>query len=308
MERLATQMVFGNWSGRMRENNIVMRTFLLALVLATVSTTGIRADGIEVSQSLDRFSIPFEDSVHFDIVLRWDGPQSAYLFTKPLSPSFDRLKVRGFTSSIGSTGSGKDEVTTKRFRYTLIPTSSGAAGIDPVAISYISWPDSIPGELVTEAMTVQIAEPLPPVEEGGSSTMWIVIISLVAVGGLVAFILMKQFKAKQPKEIEKTPVEQFLDRLTVLKQEAGGDFKKFQAGLYKILEEFLATRYGINLDGTSDDDMDALLEQTNLNDSQKTQIGRWLVQARRDKFRPVVAAPGETVRLETEIRQFFEKL
>jgi len=296
------------WSGRMRESNTLTRTFLLLTFIMAVCAGWACAGEIAISQSLDRFRIPFEDSVHFDIVLQWQGPQSSYLFTSPLGPSFDRLQKRGFTSSISATGAGDDEVTTKRFRYTLIPTSAGPATIDPITVSYISWPDSVPGQLVTEAMTVQIAEPLPPVEQGGAATWWIVIIGSVAVLVLVAFVLVRWSAARQPKEIEKTPVEQFLNRLTALKREAGGDLKKFQVGLYESMAAFLKARYDIELDRLGDDDMSAALETTDLNDDQKEQIGRWLVQARRDKFRPVVGAPGETIRLETEIRKFFEKL
>lgn len=281
---------------------------LLSLVFTAVVIGGVRADGISISQSLDRFNIPFEDSVHFEIVLQWDGPQSAYLFTKPLSPFFDRLKARGVTSSISSTGSGSDEATTKRFSYTLVPASPGVGRIDPIIISYISWPDSVPGELVTEAMTVQIAEPGQSVKQSSGRSVWIVIAVSLAVLGLAAFVLVKRSRDRKPKVVEKIPIEQFLEDLTGLKHEAGSDLKKFQTGLYKIMMEFLSAKYGINPDGISDDDIGGALEPTNLSDSQKRQISLWLVQARRDKFRPVAGAPGETIRLETEIRQFFEKL
>jgi len=302
------QTMFHKWHELKRKTIPVTRVFLLLTFIMAICAGWSCAGEIAISQSLDRFNIPFEDSVHFDVVLQWQGPQSSYLFASPLGPSFDRLKVRGFTSSISSTGSGDDEVTTKRFRYTLIPTSAGAVTIDPITVSYISWPDSVPGQLVTEAMTVQIAEPLPPVEEGGGATVWVMVVLLVVVGGLAALILVKWLKARQSKEIEKTPVQQFLDRLTALKREAGGDLKKFQVGLYESMATFLKARYDIELDRLGDDDMSAALETTDLNDDQKEQIGRWLVQARRDKFRPVVGAPGETIRLETEIRKFFEKL
>jgi hypothetical protein len=307
-KHLMVQTMFLKCHERKRKMIPVTRAFLLLTLIMAVCSGRACAGEIAISQSLDRFHVPFEDSLHFDIVLEWHGPQSSYLFTRPLGPSFDRLKVRGFTTSVSSTGSGDDEVTTKRFRYTLIPTSAGAATIDPITVSYISWPDSVPGQLVTEAMTVQIAEPLPFIEEDGAATWWLVVVGLAAVLGLVAFVLVKQSAARQPKEIEKTPVEQFLDRLTALKREAGGDFKKFQGGLYESLAAFLKVRYNIESDRLGDDELADALEATDLNDDQKEQIGRWLVQARRDKFRPVVGAPGEAIRLETEIRQFFEKL
>ncbi|MFQ6007809.1 MAG: hypothetical protein ACE5K8_02550 [Candidatus Zixiibacteriota bacterium] len=280
----------------------------MLFVCAVLTAQAAQADGISVSQSLDRFSIPFEDSVHFEIVLKWNGPQSAYLFTKPLNPTFDRLKARGVTTSVSSTGSGSDEITTKRFSFTLVPTSSGLGSIDPVIISYITWPDSIPGELVTEAMTVQIAELLPPVEGHGGVSVWVLILVALVVVVSAAFAFVRWKKGRTPKEIEKTPVQQFLEQLTVLKQESESEFKKFQAGLYKLLVEFLTAKYAINPDGAADDEIEKLLEPTDLNEHQKRQISQWLVQARRDKFRPVVAAPGETIRLETEIRRFFEKL
>lgn len=302
------QTIFLKCHEQKRKTITVTRVSLLLAFIMAVCAGWTSAGEIAISQSLDRFRVPFEDSLHFDVILKWHGPQSSYLFTSPLGSSFNRLKVRGFTSSISSTGSGDDEVTTKRFRYTLIPTSAGTATIDPITVSYISWPDSVPGQLVTEAMTVQIAEPLPSVEEEGVAIWWIVVVGLVVVMGLVAFVLVKRSAARQPKEIEKTPVEQFLDRLTALKQEANGDLKKFQVGLYESMVAFLKAQYDIKSDRLSDDELANALEATDLNDDQKDQIGRWLVQARRDKFRPVVGAPGETVRLETEIRQFFEKL
>jgi len=314
--RLRIHIMFNNWSLRRRENTggslahgwlWSSLTALLTVFFLTVCASYGHAGEISISQSLDRFSIQFHDSVYFDIVLKWEGSQSAYLFSKPLNPSFHRLKVRGYTSSISSTGFGDNEVTTKRFRYTLIPTSAGTAQIDPVAVSFISWPDSVPGELFTEAMTVQIAEPPPPAEEGSDKTVLIVIVTFVVVGFL-AFALVKWVRSKQPKEVQKSPIEQFLEKLTEIKQEAGGDFKKFQIGLYENLAVFLETMYHIEPDKLADNEIDSALKATDLSDSQRVQIARWLTQARQDKFRPVASKPGETMRLETEIRQFFEKL
>jgi hypothetical protein len=280
----------------------------MAVLVVTAFSAPVAADGISVTQSVDRFNIPFEDSVHFEIVLQWNGPQTAYLFPEPLHPTFERLKVRGLTSSISSSGSGEEEITTKKFRYTLIPTASGIGRIEPVTISYLTWPDSIPGELLTEAMTVQIAEPVPQVEKGTGSFVWGVAAVVTVVGSVVVFVLVWRARRKKPQEIVKTPVAQFLDELTALKQEAGGDLKKFQTGLYKILSGFLTAQYGLNPDGVPDDEVEKLLEPTDLAESQRKQISAWLVQARRDKFRPVVGAPGETIRLEAEIRRCFEQL
>ncbi|MFH1373021.1 MAG: BatD family protein [bacterium] len=267
---------------------------------------GVRAEGISVSQSLDRSQIPFEDSVHFDLTLQWAGSQTAYLFEGPLSPVLGQLKVQGFTSSISSSGPVGNETTTKRFRYTLVPTSSGQARIESVRIGYVSWPDSIPGELVTEAMTVQVAQPLPPDREESSAGVWLIITGLAVVTLVVVAIVA--VRRRRPKEIIKSPQEQFLESLDELKTDAAGDFRKFQTGLYDSLSVFLTARYDIIVDRLGDDEIIAALDATGLNNGQKQQLGTWLVQARQDKFRPVAGNPADIVRLETEIRGYFENL
>ncbi|MEW5995080.1 MAG: hypothetical protein AB1744_11895 [Candidatus Zixiibacteriota bacterium] len=284
------------------------RAFLVLWFLFLVAATPVLADGISVSQSVDRFSIPFEDSLQFEIVLEWNGPQSAYLFTNPLDLIFDRLQVRGFTSSISSSGAGENEITTKRFRYTLAPISSGAATIAPVTISFVTWPDSIPVELVTEAMSVQIAEPLPPAAEDGIPLIWIIVIALVLVGGAGVFVLARLARKRKAREVVKAPAQQFLEKLTDIKQNSGGDLKQFQAGLYDSLSAFLLDQYGIMADRLSDEELEQALVSTNLPDSYRVQISQWLIRARQDKFRPVSGTPGEITQLECAVRAVFEKL
>ena len=157
--------------------NFIKVSALVILFLSAFNSAGYCADEISISQSVDRFTMPYEDSVHFDIILKWNGPQSSYLFTSPLNPTYNGLKVRGFTSSISTTGSGDNETTTKRFRYTLIPVSPGEAYINPVTVPYISWPDSIPGELVTEAMTIQVAQPELSGDQEKRKLSWVVTVS-----------------------------------------------------------------------------------------------------------------------------------
>ena len=283
-----------------------MASTLLAVAFVMNVANHAGAEGISISQSIDRSQIPFEDSVHFDITLKWAGSQTAYLFEGPLSPVLAQLKVRGFTSSISSSGSVGNETTTKRFRYTLVPTTSGLARIESVRISYISWPDSIPGELVTEAMTVQVAPPLPPVQDESTVPVWAIIAGLLVVTGAVAAVVT--IRRRRPKEIIKSPQEQFLESLESLKTDAAGDFRKYQTGLYNNLSVFLMARYDIVVGRLGDDEIITALDATGLNDGKKHLLGTWLVRARQDKFRPVAGTPADIVRLETEIRGYFENL
>lgn len=280
---------------------------LILLLLLLMFAPPLRADGISVSQSIDRTSVAFEDSIRFEIVLNWNGPPSAYLLGQPLSPQISGLRVHGFSSSITSAGEGGAEVTTKAYRYTLVPNTSGVGRIEPVSISYVTWPDSIPGELVTEAMTVNVAPPRPAELEHGSSVAWIV--AVVVIAALVtAGVVVRRARTKRPVEPVRTALQVFLDGLVDIRKEAGNDLKQFQTCLYRIMSEFLSAKYSINVNSLSDDELQEALGKTDMNQEVKAKVAGYLLMARRDKFRPVSAAPGDTIRLETEIRDLFEKI
>ncbi len=287
-----------------------MRTTLLSLVLL-LSVLGfapsIRADGMTVSQSIDRTSVAYEDSARFEIVLTWNGPQSAYLFSQPLSPQISGLRIHGFSSSIKSTGEGDAEITTKAYRYTLVPVKSGVGRIEPVSIGYLTWPDSLPGELVTEAMTVNIAPP-KPVEPEDSNVLVLIVAIVVVAGLVVAGFVVRRSRAKKPGEPVRTALQIFLDGLTDIRKEAGNDLKEYQTRLYRIMSGFLAARYDIKVDDLSDDELHEVLGKTGMTQEAKEKVTGYLLAARRDKFRPVSSAPGDTIRLETEIRDVFEKI
>ncbi len=277
------------------------------LLIALFFATPFTSYGISVSQSVDKFEIAYEDSLTFEIKLQWEGPQFAYYFDKPLSPYFDRLKVRGFSSSISSTGESGSEITTKKFKFVLIPIGSGNVTIESVPISYIAMPDSIPGELMTEAMSVTIAPAIPKKVESNEIPFWITVISMALLisGGL--FIFIKK-RAKPEEEEFITPKEQFLTGLTELKKNAGSDMKIFQSGLYDLLVSYLFDAQGILVSDESYEELENKLSECNLSEAQSVKVFEWITKARKDKFRPVSSSPGETIRLESEIRNYFENI
>ena len=279
----------------------IISTFV---ILAAGTAAG--ADGISVSQSIDRGDIPYEGKVNFEIKLEWSGSQAAYRFSGPLAPTFERLRTQRFSSSVSSTGSGDDEVTTKIFKYTLVPVSAGIGRIDPVTIDYVTWPDSISGQLITEALVVNIAQAVPvEVSEGIRPVVWIVggvVLVIVVVGSLI------RLRGKRPVEIVRTPAQVLLGDLPDLKREAGSDLKKFQSGFSKLLTDYLAAQFNIRLVEYTEDEIATALTATGLTPGQKEQITGWLVKAHADKFMPVASSPGDTIRLESEIREFFERI
>jgi len=284
----------------------MLRYVILSILVGAVHPA--LADGISVSQSLSLSSIPFEDSVLFEIELRWAGPQSTYLFGRSLNPVMEGLMVRGFSSSISSSVSDSVEITTKLYRYVLRPTSSGLGRIEAVVIDYVGWPDSLPGQLATEPMMLTIADPLPPPEEGAWYSVYLIGAVLAALGSSLGALLLRRMRNRKPAEPVKTTAELFLDDLALLKQEAGNDLKKFQTGLYRILAEFLERRYSLRAEGLSEGQLTDKLNKSDLSEEARARIVGWFVRAGRDKYSPVTAGPGETIRLEAEIRALFEKL
>jgi len=253
------------------------------LTALTLVVSSVFAGGITVSQSLDKTSMAFEDSASFEIILQWDGSQVSYRFDKPLDPDMDRLSVRGFSSSIGSKGSGDSEITTKKYKYTLIPKQSGTGRIEPIMISYVSWPDSIPGEMVTEAMTIRVAEPRPVSSKDNTVITVIVVAAISAIAFTVIFVMYRESKADQVPSRNET--EQFLDSLTIVKKESGDDLKRFQSGLYDILKKFILDKYSINAEGLSKAKLCENLVTTGLAEGYSEKIANWYATAQQDKFR-----------------------
>ncbi|MFZ5981619.1 MAG: hypothetical protein ACOYVF_13410 [Candidatus Zixiibacteriota bacterium] len=279
------------------------------LLLVLVLANGVFADGINLSQAVDRTETAYESTVDFELTLSWKGPQSAYYFPQPLQPVCDRMKIQKFSSTISSAGTGDEEITTKKYKFTLKPTAAGMAYIQPVTISYVTWPDSIPGELVSEPMSVVVHDPVPVVEEEGLpiTTIVIIIVAVIALAGMVSVALFLHAK-KKPAVPVSTPKTKFLEALTGVKSEAGNNLKKFQTGLYKILLTYLEEEYHLELAGKPSQEIIEALNKVSMDGSQKGQISGWLMRAEKEKYSPVAGAPGETIRLESELRGFFEKI
>ncbi|MCK4461954.1 MAG: hypothetical protein KAW46_09115, partial [candidate division Zixibacteria bacterium] len=249
----------------------MIKVLVLSICLCAL-VPSVMAQGISVSQSLSSFNIAYEDSVLFEIELKWEGPQSAYLFGRPLNPAIDGMIVRAFSSSVFSSGDGSDEITTKQYRYVLAPISSGPGQIASVNISYLTWPDSLPGELSTEPMTGVIAEPLPPPPERDWSLLYWLVGAFLVVGSVGTIVLWRRSRNQRPTESVRTVVERFLDDLQVLKADSGDDHKKFQTGLYRILAEFFKEQYGLKADELAEEQLAKELLDAGLSEQARQRI------------------------------------
>lgn len=284
------------------KNLIILHLLLLTLSVST------KAGEITVSQYVDKTEVAYEDSLLFNIELKWTGSQMAYRFDKPLNPVLENLKISGFSSSVGSIMQNGEEVTTKKFRYILIPRLPGSAIINPVDISYLSWPDSVAGQLMTEPVSVTIAKPVKKETSENKLPVWILIIAVVLIAGMLIFVIYVRKNKQKPKEIVLSPKDRFLTELSSLKDSAKNDLKIYQSGLYKLLNEYFKTVYKFEFVEYNEDDFKENMSRTKLTPGQIEQLGRWLEKAHKDKFLPIKATPGEVIRLDSEIREFFEKI
>ena len=161
---------------------------------------------------------------------------------------------------------------------------------------------------MTEPMSLQIAAALPVQPDGKPrSTLLLILFGALVVIAIASWVIRSRIAKRAPVEIIKTPAEIFLENLAQLRLDSGNDVKKFQTGLYKQLVLFLKNRFNLEPAGPGAEDIVISLQATSLSDAQKEKISSWLIRAEKEKFSPVAAAPGETIRLESEVREFFEK-
>ena len=278
----------------------------VSFIVACLFSSSLLAE-VEVSQSVSSDEIAFEDSVQFQIVVEWKGGQADYLFNKPLSPYIDRMKIGRFSSSVSSLQKDGIEFTQKKYNYTLLPTSAGLGLIDSISIAYLKRGDTLPSYVMTEPMEITIAVPQPKVKKDDSmkSTYIFGCIILLVIG---IFVILLRRKNSQTKEVVISPKEEFLTMLTNVKNASDSDFKKFQTDIFSIISNFLLKEYKVDvvqvkLDGLIDE-----LSKAGMSMKNAEQITEWLKQAEIDKYAPASTSPGAVVRLESEIRTFFEKI
>jgi hypothetical protein len=279
-----------------------------ALILIILASTGLAADpgGLSLTTSLSADSIAYEDSVTLKVDITWSGPPSAYVFDRPVQPQLTGLRVGPQTSSITSSGTGDNETTTKTIEFTLLPTTSGIARVDPVTISYMQPTDSIPEQMTTDPLTVRVGDPAPP-PTSGETWGWYWAIAVVLIIVVVVWRLRRQRRKVSP-DLLSTPEQRFLEELTAIRQEAGDDFKKFQTGLHRILREYLRKRCQCDPDALDAEQLTGQLAESGLSPGMAERIVQWYEDAARDKYRPVDAGPGEVMRRDSAIRHVFEQM
>jgi hypothetical protein len=223
-----------------------------ALLLHTAAAFSQGSKEIGLSANLTKADIDFKESVKLNLIVEWEGTMANYLFEPFPLPETENLIVMGTSSKVSSAHGVEGEITRREFEYTLQPTQGGTGIIQPIVLKYISLPDSIPGELMTQQFKLNIAEP----EIQTPSP-----VALMAVGGLI-IIAMVFFRKRPQKPPEKSSEEIFVAELQEIKKLSQSDRKSFFAKLYKLLSDYIYMKFSINTIGKSAKDISLEILET----------------------------------------------
>jgi hypothetical protein len=266
-----------------------------------------KAEAISLSAQVDKTEIPFEETVELRLEIKWQGGIGNYLFELLPLPETQNLKVLGSATAVSSTTEGGQEVTTRSFRYTLSPTKAGLGVIEPIVLKYVSMPDSIPGELVSQRFQILIAKPVPrEVKSGIGSYIWFSVPAVIIIAGIV-FWFIRRKKNKIPKEVPKSPEESALEELTIIKKDLQFDRKAFFTRLYKLIIMYLENKYRLESAGKSAENIMAELEGLDMPAGDKDKVKGWLTIAEKEKYAPMGGSPGDILRLSAELESFWGK-
>ncbi|UCD94625.1 MAG: hypothetical protein JSU69_00825 [Candidatus Zixiibacteriota bacterium] len=290
----------------MRNREITKTALFIFGILLFRFAAPVSAQEISLSGGVDKTDIAFEDSLTLAVEIKWIGDITSYSFGLLPLPETENLQVVGTSSAISSSTEQDQDITTRTFKYTLRPTGSGVGVIEPIVLNYVAWPDSIPGELMTQQFKILIAAPVPSEGEGGLSLIVRMILAAFIV--LAAAVGLVLWKRRAPKaEPARTAGEKFLEAFEAVKSEAQSDRKLFFTKLYKLLTSYLSEEYKLDVTGKTAKLILEGLNELDIPMERKEKIAAWLENAEREKFAPGGGSPGDVLRLVTEIESFFEK-
>ncbi len=287
----------------MKKSSIIIYTVLLIFWFYFSGS----AQDISLSAGIDRTEMLFEETVTMTVEVKWPGDITQFRFEILPLPGTENLKVLGTTSTISSIEENNQEYTVRTFKYTFKPTKGGIGAIMPIILSYITMPDSLPGDLATQEFHVSIAQPVPPPEEGGLGLVYVlIIISVVIVVIILIVYLVRKRKGDDTPVL--TPEQKLLEELKTIRDESSVDRKLFYTRLYKLLTDYLTAKYDIDTVRKSPQEICDKLGSLKLSAGFKEKYSGWLIQADKEKFAPGSGSPGDTIRLITEIGNHFQSI
>lgn len=280
-----------------------IRNYLFIYIILFFPALNLNAgENISLSASLDRSDIPFEETVELKLEIKWQGDITSYAFELIPLPVLEKLKVLGTSSAISSGEEDGAEITTRTFRYSLKPTGSGVGTIEPIVLQCVAMPDSIPGQLSTQLMKVNIAKPIPIEKDSGVPIYLYLMAGFLMIAAVVVVVLKK----KKGPDVEpiKSPEENFSNTLADIKANSQSDRTQFFTKLYLALTAYIKLKYNVETSGQTAEVIAVNLGKLEISPDDKEKISGWLIRAEKEKYAPFGGEPGDIIRLISEIENY----
>jgi hypothetical protein len=263
---------------------------------------------ISVSSSIDKTEIAYEDEVQLTVELKWEGDITAYRFEIIPLPETEKLQAGGSSTQTSSLVEDSVEYTIRTYKYNFRPILAGTGIIRPITFNYVTWLDSLPGQLTTQEYRILIAEPKPVVTRGGISTVGIIVIIMVIIVIAAAVIFMILRKKPSLMEASVSPEETFIQDLQRIKKDHHADRKLFFGGLHKALLDYLGNRFGMETAGKTMSTIKEAVSALDIAVNHQEKIIQLLEMAESEKFAPRQGEPGDILRLCTELENHFSNI
>jgi len=263
---------------------------------------------ISLSTSIDKTEMAFEDSLTLNLLVEWEGDMAGYVFEVFPLPETENLQVLGTSSAVSSRHENNREITSRKFRYTLRPTLAGVGIIRSIVLNYVQLPDSLPGLLTTQEYKVIISEPVVKPDESRRGGLFVVIL---IIGSVVIIAIMGLWFVRRRRH-DRVPVttaeEKVLDKLIIIKSESQTDRKQFYIRVYKTLATYIEEKFGLATSGRTSAAIIGALESIEIGLDTRDKLAGWLAQAEKEKYAPSGGEPGDTIRMITELEEYFQRL
>ncbi len=265
----------------------------------------VAAGEISISAEVSAASIAFEAKDTLTVNLVWEGEPFQYQIDDFPMPTLEKMEILGSSSSVATSidsSAEAGEITTRTFRYILQPTDYGTGVISPLNLTAKDRVSGEAHELQTGQLTVEIARPVPqPEPTSGNTTLYIIAVVLVFIGGAIAFLVLRK---RRPVE-EKPADLSYLETLKEIKKETVADRKLFYSRLYRLLLSYLEKERGLEVSGKTGEEVIRAVDGLE-DDAERASLMQWINLAQKVKYRPEAPSAGDVENSYNAVYQFFE--
>lgn len=240
------------------------------------------------------------------------GDVSRYEFQWPGPPDFDRFDLVGSGSANVVTNKGDQLLTVKEFRYVLKPVGEGEARIGPLTLSYTDKLTQREYSLTTQAIRVEITEPVVKDTGAGPSILLLLGGALAAISigaGLVYLRKRRGLREEVAPPVEtKSPEEVALEELEKVPElRLAGEMKEYYSAISNTLRRYIDRRFSLRTAELTTGDIVNSLKLREAPEEDIIEIEKILNICDMVKFARHEPSPADLDQIYTTAQEFFKK-